>query len=171
MVRWKIFKQKCEISLLASKPESTFIRGVHAHLKDVYFEKMNNPFRSGTADVWYSGLRGDLWVEYKYIPKIPKVAQIVPDLSERQKIWLRERSIEFRQVRVIVGCPEGGVIYRNGEWIQGSSPSDFRARLLSRSALAAEIREITGISPCRIPAPSLPQQKLQQQATGLSRPS
>lgn len=171
MVRWKIFKRSCEISLLASKPESTFIRGVHAHLRDVYFEKMNNPFRSGTADVWYSGLKGDVWVEYKYIPKIPKVAQIVPDLSERQKLWLQGRLAENRQVRVVVGCPEGGVIYKDGEWMQGISPADFRARLLLRSALAAEIREITGVSPCRTPALSSPQQKLPQQATGLSRPS
>lgn len=147
---------------MASKPESTFIRSVHAHLGDVYAEKMNNPFRSGTADVWYSGRKGDAWAEYKFVPKVPKTAQIVPDLSERQKLWLQQRLEEGRRVLVIVGCPEGGVFFEPGEWNVGISPTEFRARVLSRSALAAAIREITGTSPCRIPAQSSPRRKSQR---------
>ncbi len=156
---------------MAAKPENTFIRSVHAHLKDVYSEKMNNPFRSGTADVWYSGRKGDLWVEYKYIPAIPKHAQIVPDLSARQLLWLRQRLDEGRRVAVIVGCREGGVLMWDGEWEQGISPSDFSARLLARPALADAIRAITGTSPCRFQQPfSLPQ-KSPSPRTASSRPA
>jgi hypothetical protein len=56
---------------VSSKPETTFIQSIHRHLpKEVYREKMANPYRGGTPDVWYSGYKSDLWVEYKFIPKL-----------------------------------------------------------------------------------------------------
>lgn len=97
---------------------------------------MNNPYRSGTADWWYSGAKADLWIEYKFIPRIPVRALIVPDLSPRQKDWLDGRLSEGRNVAVIVGCPEGGVLYRERFWLEALEPEQFRARVLERNALA-----------------------------------
>lgn len=97
---------------------------------------MNNPYRGGTADWWYSGDRADLWVEYKYIDRIPVRASVLPDLSELQKDWLAGRVRENRNVAVIVGCPEGGVIYLNGEWLVELSPNVFRERICSQNQLA-----------------------------------
>ena len=63
---------------MANKPETTFITSVNRLLpigavedvplfepipmkrKWIGYEKMNNPYSSGTADSWYSGKGGDL---------------------------------------------------------------------------------------------------------------
>jgi hypothetical protein len=133
---------------VSSKPETTFIKSVNRHIADVYAEKMNNPFRSGTADVWYSGGKGDLWLEYKFVPAAPKRADLLADLSERQKLWLAGRLQEGRNVAVIVGCPSGGVLMLDRTWEVPITAEKFNAELQSREALAAWIRSITGASPC-----------------------
>lgn len=74
---------------------------------------MHNAYRGGTPDVWYSGKNGDLWVEYKWAPKVPKSGIIVPDLSPLQLKWLKGRFEEKRNVVVIVGYPDGCLIM---EW-------------------------------------------------------
>lgn len=135
---------------MSSKPENSFIRGVNAHLPTVYFEKMNNPWRSGTADVWYSGKLGDLWIEYKYVPKVPKRTTILPDLSPRQLKWLNDRDAEGRRVAVVVGHPAGGVVFGPGEYDRPMPPEEFLRLTMSRSQLAAWIFDHTGESPCRL---------------------
>jgi len=77
--------------------------------------KNNNPFTAGIADMWYSGTCNDLWVEYKWLPKKPKVF-FTPALSKLQLKWLKERYTEGRNVAVIVGCPDGAVILRDLIW-------------------------------------------------------
>lgn len=121
---------------MASKPETNFTRSVHKHLSKTYVEKMANPYRGGTPDVWYSGHLGDLWVEYKYLQKLPRTAEIRPDLSPLQILWLRRRHADGRNVAVVVGCPEGAVVYRDLDWEQGLRPEEFRTRLITRPALA-----------------------------------
>lgn len=134
---------------MSSKPESVFTASVHRHLKaKLYFEKMNNPFRAGTADFWYSGKDGDCWIEYKYIPKIPTRTTILPDLSPRQLKWLKDRVLEGRDVYVVVGHPNGGVVW-DGGFDRPMSPEEFLLRSLTRPQLAAWILAQTGESPCR----------------------
>lgn len=139
---------------MAAKPENTFITGVHKYLplvKDVYREKMNNPYRGGTPDWWYSGGAGDLWAEYKYRKTTPKRGVVwlcstetkTPDLSRLQQEWLQGRHKEGRNVCVIVGCPGGGVILRNLEWERPIPAADFAARLLPRQSVAEWIRKQT----------------------------
>lgn len=141
------------------KPESNFISAIHKLLPQVYHEKQNNPYRSGTADVWYSGARGDLWVEYKFIPKIPRSDSILPDLSERQRVWLRDRAAEGRNVAVILGVGrEGGVIFRNGQWAVPHASARLAELVVSRKQLAGWILDQTGASPCLSRKPSIPLQ-------------
>lgn len=134
---------------MSSKPENTFIRSVHTHLKGVYFEKMANPWRAGTADVWYSGKKGDLWIEYKYVPTIPKRTTILPDLSPRQLKWLNDRDAEGRRVVVVVGHPKGGVVFQPGTFTTPMPPEEFVSKTLSRPDLAGWILHLVGESPCR----------------------
>lgn len=68
--------------------------------------KNNNQYRGGIFDCWYSGTCADIWVEYKYGKN---------ELSPLQKEWGKDRYIEGRQVYVIIGSPEGGVLYTTPE--------------------------------------------------------
>lgn len=107
---------------------------------------MNNPYRGGTADVWYSGRKADLWSEYKFLPRLPQRGIIDAkriDLTALQLDWLRGRYEEGRNVCVIVGCPSGGVILRDLEWEVGITPAEFTDRLASRVEIAGWIMHET----------------------------
>jgi hypothetical protein len=136
---------------MAVKPENTFRGSVHKHLpRNLYHEKMNNPFAAGIADDYYSGMKADLWVEYKFI-LVPKQAKTridlvsgkKPPLSPMQQHWLRERHREGRNVRVIVGCKEGGVIFADLEWETPITQQAFVSKLQSRADLASWILAFT----------------------------
>lgn len=132
---------------MARKAETTFIGSIHKLLPlDVHREKMNNPYRSGTADVWYSGQR-DLWIEYKFLPSLPKRLDtpVTLDLSENQKIWLSKRHREGRHVAVICGCKSGGVIFEGLSWQTPLSAEAFAYRIISRAAIASWLLSQTGV--------------------------
>ena len=132
---------------MAAKPESTFTASVHRHLPptaELYRMKNNNQYVSGIADCWYSAKR-DLWVEYKFLI-VPKRDSTVIDLVEGGKIlsalqqdWLEGRHQEGRNVWVIVGCKEGGVVFKDTAWKQPLTAADFRSRMLARPAVAAAL--------------------------------
>lgn len=125
---------------MSSKPENQFIQSVHKHLPaELHREKMNNPYRGGTADVWYSGSRADLWIEYKFLPKIPVRTQIKADLTPLQIAWLSGRYKEGRDVWVVIGCKDGGVVLEHMDWTTELSPEEFRERLCTRPELAKRI--------------------------------
>lgn len=123
---------------MSVKPENQFISGVHRYIPKgkPHYEKMCNPFSSGTADVWYSGNRSDMWIEYKYLPRKPQRGIIVPALSPLQQQWLNGRYDEGRSIYVVVGCPDGGVIMRDREWDHGLPVEEYLARLKDRRGLA-----------------------------------
>lgn len=118
-------------------PENRFIYAVHRLLPpNVYREKMHNPYRGGTFDVWYSGRFTDLWIEYKWIAKAPKKVRAVPALEPLQLKWGVGRHEEGRSVFVVVGCPDGGVVFPRKAWEEGVSAEEFRRTLLTKFALA-----------------------------------
>ena len=101
-------------------PENRFIQRVHKHLpKEIYREKMHNAYRGGTPDVWYSGKAADLWVEYKWVAKMPRHG-VVPALSALQLGWLQKRVDEGRHCWVIVGVGSDGIVLEDPrEWTSG----------------------------------------------------
>lgn len=104
---------------MSKGPETRYYTAVHKLLpRSLHKEKMHNPYRGGTADCWYSGSKDDLWVEYKFISKVPKKAplSVVKELSPLQIQWLNDRHKEGRNVVVILGTPLGAWIYENGTW-------------------------------------------------------
>ena len=104
---------------MATLPETRFYRKIHKHLdKAIHKEKMANPYRGGTPDVWYSGLKTDLWIEYKWLSKPALKAPIYVHklLSALQTRWLDQRLSEGRNVAVILGTPVGAWIYEDGTW-------------------------------------------------------
>lgn len=130
-----------------AQPETNFRLGVEKHLppkEELHREKMSNPFSGGTADSWYSGKRADLWIEWKFIA-LPKrdttLIQVGNLLSPLQLYWLAGRMNEGRNVRVVIGCKEGGVILSDRQWEYAWRTDDFRALLRSRQDIARFIRE------------------------------
>jgi hypothetical protein len=137
---------------MSAKPENTFISSVHKHLPvELYHMKNNNPYNSGIADVWYSGVEQDLWVEYKFLV-IPKRGDTVidlvggknPSISALQQTWLKDRDAEGRNVGVIVGSKEGGVWFPNTSWDFTYTASQFREWIVSRKELAGYINSFVG---------------------------
>ena len=97
--------------------------------------KTNNPYIAGIPDCYYSGPGSDLWVEYKFILKLPTRVPIVVNLSALQLHWLDSRHAEGRNVAVIVGTPTGGVVFRmGGPW--EITTADFQSQIISRKELA-----------------------------------
>lgn len=134
---------------MAVKPETTFSKGVLAHIpRDVYHMKNNNPYLGGVPDLWFSGNSADLWVEVKYLPRVPRRDSVVPTelLSKLQAQWLERRHKEGRQVAVIIGCPDGGVVLPGITWQDEISAASFVARIQSRPALAQWIIERVNIN-------------------------
>lgn len=133
---------------MSAKPETTFIASIHRKLDShVYRVKMNNPYAAGIPDVWYSGVERDLWVEYKYLSTDPKTRIVDPTtlLSALQLDWLNCRHAEGRNVAVIIGCPAGGVLLRNGEWNKHITADRFMTKVASREATASWITQFCGV--------------------------
>lgn len=132
-----------------SGPENTFIASVHKHLPPInefYRMKNHNEYNGGIADCWYSAER-DLWIEYKFIvlPKrddtlIDLQAGKKPSLSALQAAWITARRTEGRNVWLIVGCNEGGVVDPGLTLFDPIRTNEFRGRLFSRSEVAQQIR-------------------------------
>lgn len=129
---------------MSAGPENTFIGSVHKHLPvDLYHMKNHNQYNGGIADVWYSGPRADLWVEYKFVQVPMRNDTLVdlvngkrPDLSHLQQEWIKSRAAEGRQVWVIVGSKSGGVVFRDLSWASPMTAEKFREALLTRAAIA-----------------------------------
>lgn len=101
--------------------ESTFTRSVNTKLpQEVYKWKISDRFTAGVPDAYYSGAGGDLWVEYKWVKKLPKLVR--PGLSQLQRLWLNARLQEGRNVAVVVGSPQGHIVFTDGEWDDGKEP-------------------------------------------------
>jgi hypothetical protein len=129
-----------------SKPETRFYSAVHKLLPSkIHREKMHNTFRGGTPDVWYSGNRDDLWVEYKWLANLPKRVPVRTDklLSPLQIRWLRKRYEEGRNVVVILGSPQGAWVFESLSWEAPLSPDEIRAANLSKQNVADYIKHRT----------------------------
>jgi hypothetical protein len=87
----------------------------------VYCLKIQTMNNNGVPDVYYSGSKGSMWIEMKYISeeRIPKkeTTQIPSLLSSLQASWLDCRYLEGRTVAVVIGSRTGHCIQTNpNEW-------------------------------------------------------
>lgn len=135
---------------MARKPENQFISGVHGYLPpktNPYRAKIKNPFVAGIWDWWYSGTRADLWVEYKYLPALPKrdTTLILPDLSPLQLQWGAGRHSEGRRMMVVVGHPDGAMLFEDRSWEVPVPAADYRVLSITRAELAERIKTLTMI--------------------------
>jgi hypothetical protein len=129
---------------MAIKPESNFIAKIHKRLPAaIYRMKTNNPYVAGIPDCYYSGSVGELWVEYKFVPKIPINGMVKVALSALQRQWLEGREVEGRNVGVVVGSPEGVVIFHGAAYPEEMSAAHFRIAMIDIEEVAEWITEQT----------------------------
>ena len=134
-----------------SKSETRFYTAVHKllpPLRELHREKMHNIYRGGTADVWYSGNLDDLWVEYKWLAKLPKTAPILlgRELTPLQQQWLEGRHEEGRNVCVILGTPKGAWVFEGLSWKEPLNPDVIRTTGLTKLNVADYINKRTSIN-------------------------
>lgn len=136
---------------MSSKPETGIYRGVHNWLErlkpTVYSEKMYNPLRGGTPDMYYE-YRRSLWVEYKYA-KLPlrDSSLVIYAVSDLQEDWLMRQYKNGLEPWVIVGThndkhkPMGAILKLPREWRSGMKCGPFRAKLMTLEGIAQAIQE------------------------------
>ena len=75
-----------------------------------YIQSMSSYASNGTPDLWISGAK-DLWIEAKV--ESPDKRNIKPKLSALQAKWIKDRTLEGRNVWTIVGLStKEAIIYR-----------------------------------------------------------
>lgn len=122
--------------------ESTYTASIGRLLPpSVYALKLSLPYTAGVADSWYSGCGGDLWIEWKYLKELPKreidlIGNKDPIITRLQQKWLRERHAEGREVGVIVGCPGGGVVYPDLDWMEILPRAEFDSRVWTKRQIS-----------------------------------
>lgn len=130
---------------MARKPENTFRQSVHRHLpSEVYQEKMANPYQGGAPDDYYEGSSDILWVEWKYYQKLPLSVDLLNTkasvkLSKLQHCWLTRAHTNGRNVAVIAGSSQGGVIFRIPDLETPLTREEFLERAMTRQEIAAWI--------------------------------
>lgn len=132
-----------------SKPENRYIARVHKKLHEsVYTEKMANPFRGGTPDVYYEGDQNDLWVEYKYLESLPLTfTPTNPNgktkVTPLQAKWLRRAYGNGRNVCVILGIGTNeGIIIQIPELDETFSREDLSEGLMPNTEIAKFIEDM-----------------------------
>jgi hypothetical protein len=107
---------------VAQKPENRYITAVHRRLDSaVHHTKNSNTFRAGEPDVRYEGTKAFLHVEYKWFDRIPVTFDLTDvaksgSLSRLQQNWLVRAHGKGHRVAVIVGTPEGGLLFPGLTW-------------------------------------------------------
>lgn len=96
--------------------------------------KINDSYAGGVTDFFLEGDQADAWVEVKYIKQLPKRDTTIIDLmnprtylSILQQAWLRRRYTKRKDAYVLVGCPEGSILFTELEW-ETAQPADFYRR-------------------------------------------
>lgn len=93
--------------------EHSFVKAVHRKLPpEVYKWKIHDTYTGGVPDAMYAGPAGLLFVEYKYLKKLPKkpTTPIKTGLSELQISWLERMLLYNVLVVAIIGSPSGAIV-------------------------------------------------------------
>ena len=132
---------------MAAKPETRYRLRVEKRLPPgVYHLKLSLPYQGGVADSWYSHGR-DLWVEYKWLEKLPVRVPLDitkgedPMLSKLQQDWLKDRHAEGRDVAVILGTPKGGIVFPGVQWLDPIPAKDIEDRLMTVDEVAEWLQQ------------------------------
>jgi len=126
--------------------ESTFWQALKKDIGGrIYSWKINARFVAGVPDSWFSGMDTDLWCEMKYVQTMPPLINPTNLLSPRQMAWLEARYKEGRNTSVLIGSPEGCVMFWGDSWKEPLDREEFRMDCCwTRKNIANEIVRFCG---------------------------
>lgn len=131
------------------QPEAKYKADIRKRVKPfAYVLGNSNSFTAGIPDHWYSGNKSDLWVEYKFLRKLPKIIDPLDLLSPLQADWLETRHREGRHIAVIIASPHGALIYDGLSWKGApTSRQHFLDQAEDKKAIAHWIISCVTLSP------------------------
>ena len=107
--------------------EHSYVKAIHKALSPEVFKwKIHDTYAGGVPDTFYSGPKGFVWVEYKYIKKMPVqgTTTLKNTLSALQAVWL-DRAVDHGQrVIVVYGFEDKALILENKEWNAAAPTKD-----------------------------------------------
>lgn len=112
-----------------------------------YALKLNLRMVAGVPDCWLSGSRDDLWLELKYDKALPRTIDLTNTsryLSMRQQQWLTDRHHEGRNVAVLLGSPDGHVLYPGISWTEPTDRESFLSDAVKTPAMAQRLIDLVG---------------------------
>ena len=124
--------------------EHSFIKSIHRHLHpDIHSWKIHDTYTGGVPDAMYSGPKGLLFVEYKYVKSLPKrdTTSIKHSLSALQLQWL-ERMKVSANAALIVGVGDTCIILVD-DFAANICKTKYIEESISRKAAATFIYEST----------------------------
>lgn len=122
--------------------EHSFIKSVHRYLSpDVFKWKIHDTFAGGVPDSFYAGPAGILFVEYKYIKKLPvrDNTLLKTSLSVNQIQWLNRMTDFNQRAAVVIGCEDTAVILLDKQWTTNISKSYYIEHAIPRKSVATWI--------------------------------
>ena len=126
--------------------EHGYIRSIHRLLPPELLKwKIHDNYAGGVPDCFYAGAAGQLWVEYKWVSKLPTRPETVvkPKLSAQQLAWLIKMSGLSIPCAVIIGSPDGGLLLQYpSEWSQGLVNKEVRKRLRNAKQIAKKLQTL-----------------------------
>ena len=120
--------------------EHSFIKSVHRKLPTSMVQwKIHDTFTGGVPDVMYGGPSGILFVEYKYIPKLPVRETTVQKTSLRplQIQWLNKMVGCCQKAALIIGVEDYAVILLAKEWTANITRSYYISHKIPRGEVSA----------------------------------
>tara|TARA_B110000967_G_C18691260_1_gene463124 strand:- start:433 stop:840 length:408 start_codon:yes stop_codon:yes gene_type:complete len=124
--------------------EHGFVKSVHRSLpSELYKWKIHDTYTGGVPDAFYAGPSGVLFVEYKYIPKLPvrDTTKLRTTLSPIQIEWLNKmHQFGSAKVAVVIGAEETAVILTAGEWSNPLTKQEYVKRCVPRKDVGDWIR-------------------------------
>jgi len=124
--------------------EKEFINKVHKHLPtSIYRWKINDPYHGGVPDTYYSGNKGNCFIEYKYQEELPKrdTSKLKINLSAQQRIWLTTQHEHNVNVLVVLGTRVGVYTTRDFQ-LKEITVKEFKDNCISFNNYINKLKEI-----------------------------
>lgn len=119
--------------------EHSFIKSVHRYLPpDLFKWKIHDTYTGGVPDSFYAGPAGILFVEYKYVKKLPvkNTTTLKTTLSPQQVQWLNRMHDFGQKAAVVIGCEDSAIVLTDKKWELPLTKETYVKQAIPRKEIA-----------------------------------